>query len=118
MGKAGEFSLATWHRAAVDEQLGSIAKGVLDRIGVKVLVDKVAPIVTSAAGDRPHRPIVLHPTRLIDVVNQEIADGTATEPQEAMKVLDLMHQIAKVGVVSRCRRRTGRPSHAIGTKHG
>src|SRR6056297_2155019 len=113
MGVTGELLFAPRNGAAVHEQLRPVIEGVLQMIRVEVLVDRVAPVVTTAEPDRLHRPTPFDPTRLIDVVDQKIADGAAAKPQESMEVLDLVHQLAAVGAIWRGGGRTGRPGHSI-----
>ena len=58
---AGEFVVAAGHVAAVVEQLGAVGVGVLDGVGVEVLVHRIAAVVAAAEGLRFHRPGALHP---------------------------------------------------------
>ncbi len=48
MGVAGELLLAAGHVPAFQVQLGAVGEGVLDRVGVEVLIDVVAAVVPAA----------------------------------------------------------------------
>ena len=50
MGEAGKSLVAAGDGAAVDQQLGAVGVGVLDRVRVEVLVDVVAAVVPPAGG--------------------------------------------------------------------
>ncbi len=104
VGVSGEIGIAARYGAAVHEQLRSIGECVFDRIGIEVLIDHVTAIVTTTAGDGFHRPVILHPAAFIDVVDQEVTDRTATEPQKSVELLNLIVQ--RLGVFRH--RRDGR----------
>ena len=74
------LAVAAVDRAAVEKQLRAVGKRVLDRVVVEVLIDVVAAVMPAAGGLRLHRPGVLHPAALVDVVNQKIAERAAAEP--------------------------------------
>ena len=77
VGEAGESLIAAGDGAAVDQQLGAVGVGVLDRVRVEVLVDVIATVVASTGGLGLDGEGVLHPAAFVDVVDQEIADGAA-----------------------------------------
>ena len=86
------------HAAAVEEHLGSVREGVLHRVGIKVLVDPrfaAGGGPDSAAADAValHGPGVFEPAKVVDVVDVEIAEGTARGPQEAVEPGDLPEQL-------------------------
>ena len=94
VGVAGEFLVAAVDVAAFEEQLGAVGEGVLDRVGVEVLVDAVAAVVPAAGALGLDRPGVLHPAAFVDVVDQEVAEAAAAGPEEAVELLDLVQQLA------------------------
>ena len=86
MGVAGELLVAAVDVPAFEEQLGAVAEGVLDRVGVEVLVDVVAAVVPAAGALGLDRPGVLHPAAFVDVVDQEVAEAAAAGPEEPVEL--------------------------------
>ena len=118
MRVTGEFLITARNCATVDEQLCAVVKRVLHRIRVEILIDAVTAIVTSAAGFATYGPRILHPAGFINVVNQEVADRSAAQPEKSVKTADLVQQLAHTFRLWSCRRSAGWASHAIGTHHG
>ena len=108
VGVAGELVVAAGHGAAFRNSLRAVGEGVLDRVGVEVLIDVVAAVVPAAAGLGLDRPGVLHPAALVDVVDEEVAEAAAAGPQEAVEPLDLVQQLAD-------RRRASGSANAVPT---
>ena len=79
--------------ASVEEVRRAVVEGVLDRVGVEVLVDEVLAVVTAAERLSLHRPLILHPADFVDLVDVEIAEQPAARPQEAVEVLDLEFEL-------------------------
>ena len=50
--------------------------------------------MTPAQGLGFHRPGILHPAEMIDVMDVKIAETTAAGPEETMKILNLPQQLA------------------------
>ena len=77
----------------------------------------VPAVVPSAEGLGLHRPGVLDPAALVDVVDEEVAERSAAEPEEAVEALDLVHQVAHVPLVALREAESDRRLHAIGAHH-
>lgn len=77
VGVARKLVMATRNDAAVVHQLGTVGEGVLDRVVIEVLVHVVTTVVTAAGGLGHHRPGVLDPAALVDVVDVVVVEGTA-----------------------------------------
>ena len=118
VGVASKLIVATWDGAPVDEHLRAVCERVLDRIGIEVLVDAIVSIVPSSGSHRVDRPVFLHPAAFVDVVDQEVADSTATGPKESVESAQLVEQFALhvFGLFGRCGR-TGRTGHSVGSEH-
>ena len=114
VGVAGELLVAAGDVPAFEEQLGAVGEGVLDRVGVEVLVDVVAAVVPAAGALGLDRPGVLHPAALVDVVDQEVAVAAAAGPEEAVELADLVQQLADVVGLGRGERRADRAGLAVG----
>ena len=110
---AGKVLITARHRPAVHEQLRAVLKGVLHRIRVKILVHAVATIVPTTGCNALHRPRILHPAALINVVNQEVTDRTTAEPQKCMKFADLPQQLTDALRLRTRRRGTRRTSLTV-----
>ena len=118
VGVAGKLVVATWNRAPVDEHLGAVSKRVLDRIGIKVLVDAIVSIVPSSGSYSIDRPVFLHPAAFVDVVDQEVADSAAAGPKKSMESAQLVEQFALhvLGLFGRSSR-AGWTGHPVGSEH-
>ena len=80
----------TGHAASVHVHFGAVGKSVFHRIRIKILIDvRVAigalAIMASTQGLGFDWPGVLHHADVIDVVDVEIAEAPAAEPDEAVK---------------------------------
>ena len=96
----------------------AILEGVFHRVGIEVLVHVRAAvgggfIMTSAKGLAFHRPIVLHPAEMIDVVDVEIGETSAAGPEERVEALDLPHQLAGLPRPLGGKGRAHRTVHAV-----
>src|SRR5205807_2148235 len=67
---AGKFVLAAPDVAALQIQFRAVAEGILDGIGVEVLVNAIAAVMAAAGSLRLNGPSIFHPTALVNVVNQ------------------------------------------------
>ncbi len=103
--------------AAVEEQFRAVGKSVLDGVAVEVLVHVIAAVMAAAGRLGPHRPSVLHPAALVDVVNVEVAKGAAAGPEEAVEAPDLIVQVAHALRFSLRAKRGRGPVHAV-APHG
>ena len=100
-----------------EEQLGAVREGVLDRIVVKVLVDRIVAILPPAGGLGSFRPGILHPAAFVDIVDQEVAVAAAAGPQEGVEPVDLVEQIAPFAWVRRSKFLGCPPVHAVSPQH-
>ena len=101
MDVAGELTVGSLNASTIEEELGSVSKRVFDRVVVKVLVNKLLPvpdlpIVSSTRGLGTHGPGILHPGKVINVVDIEIIETTTRRPNKAMESPDLIFQMAHV----------------------
>ena len=99
MGVAGKPSVGAAHVPAEVEELGAVGIGVFDRVGVEVLVDRLAPVVAAAHRVGLDRPGALHPGTLVDLVNVVVAVHAAGGPEEAVEPPDLVEQLAQLRLI-------------------
>src|SRR5260370_36947236 len=78
------------------------------------MIDVVAAVVAATEGLGFHRPAILHPAALVDVVDIKIAVEAAAGPQEAVKPLDLVEQLADPLGPGAGERKPHRPAHPVG----
>ena len=90
---AGEFIVHAGHVAPFIVELGSVGIGVLDRIGVEVLIEGIATIVAATDRHGLHGPSILHPGALVDLVDVVIGEHPAAQPQESVELGYLIHQL-------------------------
>ena len=81
----GEFRMTAIHDPAIKQKLGTVGKGVFDGISVKILINKIAPIMAAAESLGSDGPAILHPATLVNVVNQEITVTAPAGPKKGMK---------------------------------
>ena len=81
---------------------------------IEILIDVLAAVGAAARRRRLHRPGVLHPAALVDVVNQEVAVAAAAGPQERVEALHLVEQLADAGRLGGRGFHGGAARHAIG----
>src|SRR5262249_42610172 len=116
MRVAGELLMAAGHVPAFEEELGAVGESVFDRVAIEVLIDVVAAVSPAAGSLGLHRPGVLHPATLIDVVNQEVAIRAAAGPEERMEFLDLVKQFVVALSLRTGEACADRTLHAIGAQ--
>src|SRR5207245_5287121 len=101
--------------AAIVEEFDAIGPGVLDRVGIQILVERIAAIVAAAQGLGFDGPGTFHPGAFVDLVDEEIAENAAAGPEEGMEVADLVKQFADALGLGRNGAAAG--AHAVGA-HG
>src|SRR5262249_60613153 len=99
-----------------EEQLAAIGEAVLDRVGVEVLVDAVAPIAPRPGALGRAGPGVFHPATLVDVVDQEVAEAAAAGPEEPVELPDLVQELADAVGLGRGEGRADRTGLAVGAQ--
>ena len=87
-----ELLRTIFHQSAGVEKLSAIFERVFNGVAVKVLVVDFTPVVTAARGFGPHRPRILHPTGLVNVMDAVVAENTPAGPEKVMKSLHLPEQ--------------------------
>src|SRR5262249_55167416 len=93
---------------------GTVGEGVLDAVGVEVLVDEVAAVDPAAEAAGLDRPGVLHPAALVNVVDVEVAVAAAAGPEEAVEAADLVEQLADAVRLGPGERRADRAVLSVG----
>src|SRR5207247_8701916 len=78
--------------APIHDELASIGEGVFDRIGIEILIHirlAVAAQLVMATAQRLglDRPGVLHPTKMINMMDVKIAVAPAARPQKTVETL-------------------------------
>ena len=91
----------------------AVFKIVFNGVGVEILVDVVATIMSTTAGLGADRKGVFHPTSFVNIVDEEVAKTTATGPQETMKTANLVFQFRHFIWFRRRKCRTNRTRHAV-----
>src|SRR5262249_41127091 len=97
---------------------GPVRVRVLDAVAVEVLVYVGGAVVfrpVMAAAERLglDGPLPLHPAELVDDVDEEVVEGPAAGPQEAVEPPDLGFQIADVVRLGRGPEGHDVPLHAV-----
>jgi len=59
------------------------------------------------------RPGVLDPSQVIDDVDVEVDEASASRPEETVEALNLIHEVADAGGLGRRRKAADQPGHAI-----
>src|SRR5262249_31944082 len=114
--QARELRLATVDATPLQVHFAAVGEGVLDGIGIEVLIDVVAAEMPAAGRLSTDREGILHPAAFIDVVNVEIAVASARGPEERVEALDLIHQVADaLGLALGAEERDG-AVHAVGAE--
>ena len=106
------------HASTIKEELRSILKGVFNGIRVEVLVNKwltigINSVMSTAQRLCIHRPCILHPAKVVNMVNIKVVEASATGPQEAVEPPNLIFKVAHV-IWLGCRlKRSGRTVHSV-----
>src|SRR5436190_13869618 len=115
---AGVNVIASINAATVHVHLGAVGEGIFDGIGIKILIDVRSAIgvdfvVTSAQRLCLDRPGVLHPAKVIDMMNVKVIETAAAGPEETMEVPNLPKQLT--GIAGPLGRECGsdRPVHSV-----
>jgi len=118
---AGELTVGTVDAPTLEVELRSVGKGVLHRVVVEVLVDErhpfsVGSIVSTTRRLRLHGPAVLHPRKVVDVVNVEVVEAAAARPEEAVESANLILKVAHAIWLGRGFERGRRTVHSVSAK--
>src|SRR5205823_14011576 len=94
MRVAGVNVVATIDAASIHHELAAIREGVFHRIRVEILVHADAAatalaIMPTAERLGLHRPGVLHPAEMVNVVDVKVAEAPSARPQKTVEALDL-----------------------------
>ena len=105
-------------RPPVEEKLRAVGIRVFHRIRIEILVhvgDAFGTQLVMAAAQRLglDRPLVFHPSEMIDDVDIKVVEAAAAGPDEAVEALHLVEQVADAGRFGKRGEISAGPMHPV-----